>query len=96
VIIHLPAEMDSVVTEAAEKRGTTPDALVEEFVRERLQPEEPPPQNGNQGKTLADFLHGYVGVFDSRDDVPGGAKLSIDTGKQFAEGMVRKHAQGHL
>ncbi|MBV9108782.1 MAG: hypothetical protein JO306_05215 [Gemmatimonadetes bacterium] len=46
--------------------------------------------------TMAQFLEGYIGVFDSRDDQPGGARMSDDTGRKFAEGMMRKRQQGHL
>lgn len=46
--------------------------------------------------TMAQFLEGYIGVFDSREDQSGGARMSEDTGRKFAEEIVRKRQQGHL
>ena len=94
--IHLSPELESRLAEEAEARGTTPDLLVEEFVRRSLDLEEAVSTNGESGGSLADFLAGYVGVFDSREDIPGGARMSEDTGRKFAEGMVRKREQGRL
>lgn len=95
--IHLTPGTESALAREAEARGTTPDVLAEEYVVEAMQRAKPEPAaDGAEAKSLADFLSGYVGVFDSRDDVPGGARLSEEAGKKFAEGMVRKRAQGHL
>jgi hypothetical protein len=47
-------------------------------------------------QTMAEFLEGYIGVFDSREDQPGGARMSEDTGRKFAEEMLRKRQQGRL
>ena len=43
--------------------------------------------------TLADFLQGYVGVLHSSEYVSGGARLSEDSGRKFAEGLVDQHRQ---
>ena len=47
-------------------------------------------------ETLADRLTDYIGVLSSSEYVPGGAQMSKDTGKKFAEGMVKKREEGHL
>ncbi len=44
-----------------------------------------------QAPTLADFLHGHVGVLHSSEYVPGGARLSEDSRRQFAEGLATQH-----
>ncbi len=46
--------------------------------------------------SLAEFLEGYAGVFDSRELIPGGARFSENTGEQFTDMLVEKRAQGHL
>jgi len=38
----------------------------------------------------ARFFAGYVGVLNSSEFVPGGAQMSQDTGRKFAEGMLKK------
>jgi hypothetical protein len=99
VSIHLSPNTESLLARAAEARGTTPDILAEELLLEQLQPEAPgfpTAGNGDGPRTLVDFLEGYIGVFDSREDFPGGETFSVDTGKRFAEGMRRKHEQGRL
>ena len=47
-------------------------------------------------KTLGDWLEGYIGTFDSREHVPGGAHMSEDAGRKFADGLEEKRKQGRL
>ena len=49
-------------------------------------PAEPAPK-----RTLADLLEGYIGVIRSSEHIPGGANMSVDTGKQFAEGLWEQY-----
>jgi hypothetical protein len=35
-------------------------------------------------------------VLSSSEYVPGGARMSEKTGKDFADGMIEKRQQGHL
>lgn len=44
-------------------------------------------------ETLADFLHGHVGVLHSSEYVPGGAELSEDSGRKFATWLAAEHQQ---
>ena len=48
------------------------------------------------GKTLADFLADRIGVLSSSEYIPGGAQMSEDCGKKFAQGMVEKRKRGKL
>ena len=41
--------------------------------------------------TLADFLQGHIGVLNSSEHVPGGARMSEDTGRKFTEILIKKH-----
>lgn len=43
--------------------------------------------------SLADFLHGHVGVLHSSEYVLGGARLSEDSGRKFAAGLAAQHQQ---
>ena len=45
---------------------------------------------------MLDFFEGYVGVLHSSECVPGGAQMSQDTGRKFAEGMLKKRQEGKL
>lgn len=47
-------------------------------------------------KTLSEFLDGYVGVVHSGEKVPGGARLSENSGKKFAAGLRKKRETGRL
>ena len=42
-------------------------------------------------RTLADLLEGYIGAIRSSEHIPGGANMSVDTGKRFAEGLWEQH-----
>ena len=43
------------------------------------------------GKTLADFLEGYIGVIDSSELGPRGGSMSVNTGKRFAEDLWEEY-----
>ena len=43
--------------------------------------------------TLADFLHEHVGVLDSSEHVPGGARMSEGSSRKFAEALLKRHWQ---
>ena len=40
---------------------------------------------------LAEFLRDHVGVLNSSEHVPGGARMSEDTGRKFTEILIKKH-----
>ncbi|HEY0035164.1 MAG TPA: hypothetical protein VGB66_00680 [Longimicrobium sp.] len=88
--IQLPPDLEEALDVVARRRGTTRDSYVENLIRRELSTDaeaEPAPPG-----SLAEFLEGYAGVFDSRDIVPGGARLSESTGEQFADILVEKRA----
>ncbi|HSU14811.1 hypothetical protein [Longimicrobium sp.] len=96
--IHLSPNTESLLADAAQARGTTPDLLAEELLLERLQPEpDAPSTNGaadtDSPETLADQLADFIGVLHSSEHVPGGARMSVRTGEQFAAGMLEKQAR---
>jgi hypothetical protein len=95
VTISLTPDLERALADAAHRRGTTPELLAQEYIRERLLPAEEA-ASGSESGTLADFLDGYIGVFDSSELVPGGAQLSEDTGRQFTDLLLRRREQGRL
>jgi hypothetical protein len=94
--IILTRDIESALAEEARKQGTTPEMLALDCLRERFVPAGTgEPSVGEQG-TLADFLAGFTGVLASGEHVPGGARMSEDTGKKFAAGMVQQRQRGRL
>lgn len=84
--IELTPDLESALTDAARRQGTTPDLLAQAYLRERLEVvAEDAPENGG---ILADFLKGYVGVLG--DDAAEESNLAEDTGRRFTELLERR------
>jgi hypothetical protein len=99
VTITLPPELERVATERAKQQGTTPELWALDKLHQSLQSEaviEPAPEPTSDGGSMLDFFAGYVGVLHSGEFVPGGAKMSQETGRKFAEGMLKKRQEGKL
>ncbi len=99
VTITLPPELERVATERAKRQGTTPELWTLDRLSQSLQAElavEPVPEPISEDGTMLDFFAGYVGVLNSSEFVPGGAQMSQNTGRKFAEGMLRKRQEGKL
>ena len=94
--ITLTPDIEHALVDQARKQRTTPEQLALESLRERFVApvEEGAPTDG--AETLADYLADHIGVIHSSEHVPGGARMSEDTGKKFAEGMVEKRRRGKL
>ena len=93
VTITLPPEIEEIATERAREQGTTPELLAIDGLREKFL--SVPSGAGSEG-TMADFLGDFIGCFDSRDIVPGGANLSEETGRKFKDLMLKKYREGKL
>lgn len=73
ITITLPLELEKAVIQRAYKQGTTPELVALDGLREQfLTAPDPAIAEG----TMADFLGDFIGCFDSREAVPGGANLS--------------------
>ena len=94
--IRLTAEIETALAEAARLQGTTPELLALDCLRQRFVPAAATNCTPNAQGTLADFLAGHLGVLASGEVVPGGARMSEDTGGKFAAGLIQKRAQGRL
>jgi hypothetical protein len=94
--IILPPDIERAVVEYARKQGTTPELLVLDSLRERFLPSLLADRSTEGEGTLADFLGTHIESLHSSEHIPGGARMSEDTGKKFAAGMVKKRQQGRL
>ena len=82
--ITVPPSLAVPLAEEARRRGTTPELLALEGVRQVL-PASPPP--APDGESLLDFLQGYVGT------VAGSSEpYSQDCGRKFAEGLAQNQS----
>ena len=96
--ITLTPELEQAVNERARQQGTTPELWTLEKLRQSIQSDaldkcEPDP--ASEG-TMLDFFAGFVDILQSSEFVPGGAQMSEDTGRKFAEGMLKKRQEGRL
>lgn len=97
--ISVPPDIERALTARARALGTTPEILAVDSLRERFSSQsdlDEEPAGTSKANTLADLLDGYIGILHSSERVPGGAQLSEDSGKKFADGLARKRAAGRL
>lgn len=94
--ITLTPDIEKALAEQARRQHTTPEMLALDALRERFVFSGAPEAPVNEEATLADFLADHIGVIASSEKVPGGARMSEDTGKKFAAGLFKKHQQGRL
>lgn len=94
--ITLPPDLGNALTEAAERQGTTPERLALDCLRERFVTQKEIPSLEGERASLADFLADHIGVLSSSEHVPGGARMSEDTGRKFAAGLLAKRQQKRL
>jgi hypothetical protein len=93
MIITLTPDIEQALAAEARKLGRTPEQLILDSLRERfLSPESEQPPTEEQS-TLADFLRGHLGVLHSSEHVPGGARLSENSGQKFAAGLAAQRQQ---
>ena len=92
--LTLTSEIEAVIKEQAMQKGMTPEQLALDALRKLFVPGVK--QTDTQPASLADLLTGFIGVLHSSEHVNGGARMSEETGKQFAKMMMQKRAQGRL
>lgn len=93
MIITLTPDIEQALAAEARRLGRTPEQPALDSLRERfLAPESDRPPAEAQA-TLADFLCGHLGVLHSSEHVPGGARLSENSGQKFAAGLAAQRQQ---
>ena len=93
MIITLTPDIEQALTAEAHKLGRTPEQLALESLRARFMAPESDESLVEAQESLADFLRGALGVLHSSEHVPGGARLSEDSGRKFAAGLVAQRHQ---
>jgi hypothetical protein len=93
MIITLTPDIEQALAAEARKRGLIPEQLALDILRARFLSPESERSPAAEQVTLADFLCGHVGVLHSSDYVPGGARLSEDSGQKFAAGLIAQRQQ---
>jgi hypothetical protein len=90
--IELTAELEQMLDDVARRQGTTSESLVLMAVRNIISAagQESPKA---PARSLADRLAPHIGVLDSGELIPGGARLS-ERRKEYAEMLMRDHLQG--
>jgi len=70
VTIHVSRATESLLAEAAEARGTTPDLLAEEIILARLHQfgEAQAEEAGDAPQTLAEQMTDFIGVIHGSDN----------------------------
>ena len=88
--ITLPPDLEGRLADEARRRGTTPELLAVDGLRQLFAP--PPANSGGEGRgTLFDFLTGYIGTAAG-----SGEPYSGDCGRRFAGGLAEKQQRGRL
>lgn len=96
ITITLPPELERVVSERAEQKGTTAEIYVLDELRLRFLPHAATSPPTTVPQTTEDYWKDYIGCIDSSDVFPEGSNLSEDTGRKFAALLVEKHLNGKL
>lgn len=91
--LRIPPALHQAIDDAARTQGTTVESLAAEVLRERFAPENGQTAAETGGGTLADLLAPYIGVLDSGEVVPGGARLS-ERRRDYAAMLLRDHREG--
>ncbi len=94
--ITLTPDIEQALREQAERRGTTPEQLAIESLRQQFVHPTQSERPAEGQRTLADFLGDSIGVLHSHEHVPGGARMSEVTSETFTKGLIEKRARGQL
>jgi hypothetical protein len=93
MIITLTPDIEQALAAEARRLGRSPEQLALDSLRERFLSAESGRSPAEKQDTLADFLRGHLGILHSSEYVPGGARLSEDSGRKFAAGLVAQRQQ---
>ena len=92
--ITLTPDIEQVLRQAAKKQGATVESIVLKTLRECFFQKESGKQERPEMNSLADMLQGDIGAIDSGEIVQGGARMSENSGKRFADILAEKQRQG--
>lgn len=88
--ITLSPEVAELVVREAARQGTSPEVVANETLRQHYAPAAEAEDDADSASppagTLLDRVAKHVGVIDT-----GGANLSADTSKKYADSLVEEH-----
>ncbi len=93
MIITLTPDIERALAAEARTLGLTPEQLALESLRARFVPSEAEVSSAEEQTTLADFLRDHLGVLHSSEHIPGGARMSEESGQKFTAGLLAQHRQ---
>lgn len=96
MMITLTPDVEQALTEYARQQGTTPENLALESLREQFVRTTSKKRQPKVKGTLFDFLGPAIGILHSSEHVPGGAQMSIASGRKFTEVLLKKRQQNQL
>jgi hypothetical protein len=95
MMIELTPDIVRGLTEEAHRRNMTPEQLALDYLRDRFRPLPFIDSLSEKPATALDMLHDFVGIIDSGEYIPGGARMSEDISRKFTEGLLKKHLKEH-
>jgi len=96
VNITLTPDIEQVLSQVAKKQGATVESIILKTLRECFFQKESKKTERSEMNNLADMLKEDIGTIDSGEIVQGGARMSTNTGKRFADILAEKHRQGKI
>lgn len=88
--LTIPDTLREAIDAAARTQGTTVESLVAQALRERFVPAPDRPDGDEDGGSLADLLAEHIGVLDSSEIVPGGARMS-ERRRDYGQMLLADH-----
>jgi hypothetical protein len=92
ITLKLPSALRQAIDAEARREGTTLESLAAQALRERFTPGADQASLEEGGGTLADLLAEHIGVLDSGELIPGGARLS-ERRAEYADMLMRDHRE---
>lgn len=94
--IALTPDIEKALRKQAIKQGTSPEVLVLQALRELFISSVATETAADKNGTLFDYLSDHIGVLSSGEYITGGARMSVNCGKKFATGLLKKRQEGKL
>ncbi len=91
--LEISPELEELLIREAERRGTTAGDLALNSLRAQLTTSSKAAEIASEPLNLVEFLGDFVGRLDSGTAVPGGARLSEDTGRGLTAILLGKQRQ---
>ena len=89
IMLSADEHMIEAAYQRAAEEHTTLNEQFQLWLKHYVQHEQQVGPSEVQG-TLADFLQGHIGILHSSEYIPGGARMSVDSGKKFAAGLLKQ------